>query len=350
MTNIQLTSPINILSLFIIGFYLLPRLFINSKPESFLLTDTRTSVDRKYSTQMANLGITIFSVITISSFSFPDITVFYLFIILIFFSSKFIAPPEFFQINRMVLFVGIILGINGMISVTLLETPLNNQKVGLTFLTALSFGVINAIIIKFWMKREATHQVSFFGLFSFNVDRSRNRENQLFYTLITVISLYIFSLIVIGLTFMIVIYRNSEVGEVSLAVFLFVVSILLSFGIPWSFTGIEIYGKEAFIFGSLRNMFERKRTIKQEKVLNAEKTQTKVFQPIQTIQPENKESTEKAYSRLCIVCSLPIRKNDPLGKCPDCYGETHKNCIEKYVNEKGKCPICNTKISTEEIQ
>ena len=149
---------------------------------------------------------------------------------------------------------------------------------------------------------------------------------------------------------MIVIYRTSEVGEVSLAAFLFVASILLSFGIPWSITRIEIDGKEAFSFGLLNNMFERRKSIKQEKVYETGKAQTKAFQPVQTIQPENKESTEKAYSRLCVVCSLPIRENDPLGKCPDCYGETHKNCIEKYVNEKGKCPICHTKISTEEIQ
>ena len=77
--------------------------------------------------------------------------------------------------------------------------------------------------------------------------------------------------------------------------------------------------------------------------------QTKTFQPIQTIQPEENEGTAEVYSRLCVVCRLPIRENDPLGKCPDCNGETHKNCIEKYIDEQGECPICYTKVSAEEI-
>ncbi|MCG3217847.1 MAG: E3 ubiquitin protein ligase [Candidatus Heimdallarchaeota archaeon] len=347
----QLTNPINILSLFIMGFYLLPRLFINSKPESFLTIDTRTSVERKYSAQMANLGITIFSVIAILSFSFPDIAVFYFFIIFIFFSSRFIAPPAFFQINRVILFVGIIMGINGMISIILLETPLNGTKIGLALSIAFSFGVLNAIIVKIWLNREATREVSFFGLFSFNIDRSRNKENQLFYTQITAVSLFIFSLIGIGFTLMIVILQNSEIGEISFAAILFVSSFFLSFVIPWSVTRIEIYGSEAFSFTSLSNRFEGKKATKQEKVYShTEKGQTKAFQPVQTIQPENNERTEKVYSRLCVVCSLPIRENDPLGKCPDCFGETHKNCIEKHVKEEGKCPICYTKISIEEIQ
>lgn len=329
------------------GFYLLPRLFINSKPQSFLTIDPRSGVERKYSAQMANLGITIFSVIAILSFSFPDITIFYFFIIFIFFSSKFIAPPAFFQINRIILFVGIIIGINGLISVTLLETPLNSTKIGLVLLVSFVFGVINAIIVKIWLNRESTHQDSFFGLFSFNIDRSRNRENQLFYTLMTGVSLYILSVIVLGLSFAIAIYRSSETGEALLAAILLVASILLSFGLPWSIIRIEIYGKEAFSFASL-SKFDRKKSTRQEKVYN--KKETKAFQPVQTIQPENNERTEQIYSRLCVVCNLPIRENDPLGKCPDCYGETHKNCIEKYVYNKGECPICFSKITNEEIQ
>ncbi len=53
----------------------------------------------------------------------------------------------------------------------------------------------------------------------------------------------------------------------------------------------------------------------------------------------------------CAICLLPFSINDQLTYLPcDPRHHFHSNCIEPWLMQDSKCPICNTRITATEIK
>ena len=46
----------------------------------------------------------------------------------------------------------------------------------------------------------------------------------------------------------------------------------------------------------------------------------------------------------CIVCRLPLKKNDPIAICPHCSGKAHLLHWNAWIQRQHFCPRCRTKI------
>jgi len=48
----------------------------------------------------------------------------------------------------------------------------------------------------------------------------------------------------------------------------------------------------------------------------------------------------------CIVCNLPIQKEDIIARCPDCGNPAHRAHLLEWIKIKGICPFCHRNIKS----
>ena len=49
----------------------------------------------------------------------------------------------------------------------------------------------------------------------------------------------------------------------------------------------------------------------------------------------------------CVICISEYEKNEKIRTLTNCNHNFHKNCIDKWLKSKGKCPLCVQSISKE---
>ena len=47
----------------------------------------------------------------------------------------------------------------------------------------------------------------------------------------------------------------------------------------------------------------------------------------------------------CIVCNLPIKNGEKIGRCPHCTHTAHLDHFLEWIKIKGICPFCKGKLS-----
>lgn len=51
----------------------------------------------------------------------------------------------------------------------------------------------------------------------------------------------------------------------------------------------------------------------------------------------------------CIVCNLPIKDSDEIGRCPECKHAAHKDHFLEWIKIKGICPFCKRKVRADKL-
>ena len=52
----------------------------------------------------------------------------------------------------------------------------------------------------------------------------------------------------------------------------------------------------------------------------------------------------------CIVCNLPIKKDEQIGRCPHCNHPAHLDHFLEWIKIKGACPVCKKKVQADKLK
>ena len=55
----------------------------------------------------------------------------------------------------------------------------------------------------------------------------------------------------------------------------------------------------------------------------------------------------------CMICKLPLKKDQKISRCPMCHSLFHSSHIYEWLKIKGKCPVCSQSLrpgGTEEVK
>lgn len=51
----------------------------------------------------------------------------------------------------------------------------------------------------------------------------------------------------------------------------------------------------------------------------------------------------------CIVCNLPIKEGQKIGRCPHCTHLAHLDHFLEWIKIKGICPFCKRKVNANAL-
>ncbi|NHK32146.1 MAG: E3 ubiquitin protein ligase [Asgard group archaeon] len=66
-----------------------------------------------------------------------------------------------------------------------------------------------------------------------------------------------------------------------------------------------------------------------------------------------KWSLEEKKPSNCMICKLPLKKDQKISRCPMCHSLFHDSHIYEWLKIKGKCPVCSQSLrpgGTEEVK